>query len=209
MRKLNIDLQAIIRKYRLLPEYTEVSLFLLLISFTLIVVFQQDLRDAVIALFYSDLLKLNEVIFRLLVVVPGIFFIIYYTLNFKKGPGPYARSGILVTVIFLELFIAFSLGMYWFRSESTYGIILALLNLLYVLFLLFAEEAGLFNEGNISGKNSKKHEIVIGTFSIAILYCFLKFVFNMDWPLMLGTLATYAVIFNEMISTKLYKSVLR
>jgi len=191
-------LKSVFSIKRFLPTYTEVSLFLILLSSVLILIWHPQSR---ILLDHDyDLWDIREVMF-IIAFLLGAYFSLYYALDFRKVPPREARLFMVLFVIFVEIMAALSLGMYNLDFETKMNAILATLNFSQAVLLIFLFRSNVINENNIKPYNAKPLELISGSFIVITAFFFMTLRLKMEWPTIFSILITYSVMFNDLLFT--------
>lgn len=200
-------------KIGIIPVYTEITLFLMVVSFVLIIVANLEEIESL----FSPLLENTESLWGWLPVsilfLAGVFFSIYHAFS-KRQKTIFEKALILFSVILINLVIGVSLLITLGRN------IPALMNITVVaLILIFAfdrkrielikgiplfkiEKTEInqeFVERVISDKQTKRYEIIVGLIAVFIIFFISQYIFKNYWAVTFSICVFYASVLNEVI----------
>ncbi len=187
-------IRGFLKKIGLYPHYTEVSLFLVLVSFFLLFFTNLDLSE--LSWFLLD----PGVIFVIIFLLMGGFYATYYTFRLDKSVSSLtARSSMagfgILTQVFSTMFLVLTSSA---GSEIVFWI--GLLNLIYAFLLIMAASEGYIGYEVVNTKNAKISEIVLGLILVVSIFLISQYYYNHDPALTFSLMTSYAVIINEMFS---------
>jgi len=190
-----MDIKKTLIKYRIIPTYTEISLFLILYG-VLLTIFLDIEHNLEMAYLFIQNATMYAIFFAL-----GAIFTIYYAFNFKKVPSEMAKTFMIILIIAIEMYAAYLLFIYNSKTPSIFYLILAYLNLAQGLGLMLFLRAKIIDESNILPINAKPKEIIIGMIGSTILFLFVNYILKTEFPITFSILITYAIVFNELVSS--------
>ena len=191
-------------KLGIVPRYTEITLYL--ISLTFILFFSTSFEFRAEALdFFED--KVSA-IFWAAIILSGLIISIYSAFT-KRILGETEKGLILFAVIFLNFFVAVHAGTHVLKETQGWLIIFPLLNILNAIFWLFLFRFGVITEKSISDEQTKKEEIILGTILLVMIFLISHYVFNHYWAITFSVCLVYATSLVDLSDKLIIKLLLR
>ena len=178
----------------LIPKYTETSLFLTALTFTLLYLTDDGIRDTLES-FASGYYDPRGMIF-LLIFFAGLIYSFYYALSDKKTPA-FARTCMLIFVVFTNFGVGFSSGLYILKSSEGYLAIFPIMNLINAILLIIMFRAKIIDEACISDENASRPEILVGSAALLIIFAFSHYIMHNYWALTFSICLAYSTMINE------------
>lgn len=195
-----------LEKHKLLPYYSEVSLFLILLSVFLFFATKSEFRKFVFEIMtFSD----NPLIFFLfIIIVPlSIIGIIKYAFDTKSVPTDTAKAVIIWFVIVIEIFSALVLFAYNLNSPSIVNLVFAMLNAFNAIYLMGCMKHNFITHKNITSYNARHKELFLGSVIIIVLFLIMMYVYFVAWQVVFSVLISYSVSFNKWLTSSFVKKI--
>lgn len=185
-----------------LPTFSELSLFMMSLSFLLVLFFSKSMRSGLFKFLTGP--RSDPRIFMLLVFFgAGLALSIFhvFTEREKTNPEKYAMlffavvsnavSGIFASVYILK------------QSSDSPGILLLLpiWNIINCILLLISFRAGLINERNISDEDATHFEVLFGFLITVVIFIVCRFVFKLYWAITFSICVIYATSFSDALGS--------
>lgn len=187
-----------LKKYGFLPQYTEVSLFLMSVSFLLVVASNFSLFDWWSKI-VSDIFEEPVILIPLGVFFVGFFFSLYSVFTFRAHSHTEKRFMLAFAVCVNAgagvLVGAHALG----GSRTNPEVILALWNMLNGMLLAWLWRTNYIGEDTILDIQAKKHEIIIGVFAVVVIWLVAQYWFGLYWAVTFSLCVGYATTFNTIV----------
>jgi len=174
-------------KLGIVPRYTEITLYLIGVTFIMFLLTSFEFRAEAFD-FFEDV---GETVFFGAIILSGLIISIYSAFT-KRILGMMEKNLILLTVIFLNFFVAIHAGTHVLKETQGWLIIFPLLNILNAIFWLFLLRFGVITEKSISDEQTKKEEIILGTILLVIIFLISHYVFNNYWAITFSICLIYA-----------------
>lgn len=178
----------------MIPKYTETSLFLTALTFTLLYLTDDGIKNTLES-FASGYYDPRGMIF-LLIFFAGLLYSFYYALSEKKTPA-FARTCMLIFVVFTNFGVGFSSGLYILKSAEGYLAIFPLMNLINAILLIIMFRAKIIDEACISDENASRPEILIGSVALLLIFAFSQYIMHNYWALTFSICLAYTTMINE------------
>jgi hypothetical protein len=187
------------QKIGLIPRYTEVSLFLTALTFTLIYAANNEAPRAV-----TGLATISPAAFLLFIVfLLGLIFSVYYALSDKETPG-FAKVCMLMFVILANFGAALFAFASISREANGYYLIFPALNLINAVMLLLMFRGGMVNEECVSNENAKPIDLFIGTASVFVLFLISQYILKNYWAITFSVCLSYSSAINDAVTKTLF-----
>ena len=194
----NITIIAFLKKFGLVPRYTEITLYFIAITWALTIVFHPDLIIKTYQYFFEDTMeKSGEVIFLILLIF-GFFLSLYHAFS-KRIKNNDEKIVMLAYVICTNLLISYLAAVYIFSQSKDFLIIFPVINFIQALLLFMLLRLQFINKDSITDDNAKKWQIVIGTVSLIIIFLISNFILNNYWALTFSLCLIYSMGINDLI----------
>jgi len=181
-----------------LPYLTKTSIFLITITILLFIFFGgSDFHKD----FYYHWLKdgSSALVVVMGVIILGMVFSVYYAFSIK----PISRGNknlILFFVLFVNLFIAFTIADYAFNHPGFIPITFSILNIIIAYLSFIALVRSIKDRSvNISDKQPEKFELIIGSIIVICLFYISHYILNNFWAITFSICMVYAVSINRFI----------
>ena len=178
----------------LIPKYTETSLFLTALTFTLLYLADDGIRDTLESFAFHGF-DVRAIIF-LLIFFAGLLYSFYYALSDKKTPE-FARTCMLIFVVFTNFGVGAYSGLYVLQSAEGYLAIFPLMNLVNAFLLIIMFRAKIIDETCLSNENASRPEILVGSAALLVIFAFSHYIMHNYWALTFSICLAYSTMINE------------
>ena len=173
------------------PRYSQITLFLVSIIFILFYLFNFEFRED----FFDFFIKRGS--FVVIFIFVAIILSIFNTFK-NRVISQVEKYLILLGIIFTNLFIAIFAGLYVLEETQGWLVIFPSLNMINAFVLLFLCRMGLMNAKSISDEQTKKEEIILGTFFVILIFLVSQYVFNHYWAITFSICLVYATYLMDL-----------
>ena len=191
-------------KLGIVPRYTEITLYLISITFIMFLLTSSEFR-AEAFVFFEDVV---ETVFWGAIILSGLVVSIYGAFT-KRTLGRKEKNLILLAVISLNFFVAVHAGMYVLEETQNWLIIFPVLNILNAVFCLFLFRLGAITEKSISEKQAKKEEVILGTIFVILIFLISQYIFNHYWAITFSICLIYATSLVDLSDRIIIKNLLK
>jgi len=184
-------------KLGLVPTFTEVALFLMGLTFLL--------------LLFSNIVFLEEILNFLLddfdprTIVVIIFFIVglvmsvYHAFSNKKVSRA-SKKFMLFFAVIINFLVGFFAGFYILRNTKGFLVILPIINIISAFLLISLMRLGKITTMSISDKQAKLRELVLGAIMVVIIFTISQYIFHNYWAITFSLCLVYATNINNFIN---------
>jgi hypothetical protein len=179
-----------LEKHKLLPTFSDETVFFVVVALVVTIVMDQGIRDAIFE--YQELISgMKDIIYV------GVIITIYTTL-FSDFRTQYHKWRMFAFLMLVYLFIsAFTVHSILTGSSSIAYIIFPILNIAIVLSMLCFWASGVMDLQSISNRAATYSTVVYGSIVTVLVVLVLEYVFHFSWQIMLSMSVTYACLFNK------------
>lgn len=179
-----------------IPNYNELSLFLMSFSFVLVFVTQESLRTELHDLFVRDL-DINTIV-AIPLLVSGIIYS-FVSVFIDRDKSKFEKSAMLGFAILLNVYCGIEASSHIIKESNGFMLVFPIWNLsnAVLLFLLF--KSNLITHENISNEKYNRFQVFFGL--LIILFCFLisdKY-FHFYWAVTLSMCVSYSTSINDFV----------
>ncbi len=195
---MNIIALKQILKRTFIPKFDEVSLFIIAISFILLIVTEPELQEDVLY-FYNMLTEDFTGYFTVAFITLGLFFSIFQI--FIKNVGDFQKETILMFVVCINAWAGYSAGMHQLEnSQSTLMSFFPVWNILSAGILVSVFRLHILTiDSIVDDKNGTLLGTSVCLGVIGFAFYFSKIKFQMHWSLVFSICVFYATSLNLVI----------
>ncbi|GEM_PF-1482009 len=228
-----LKLKDLLKRIGIIPQYTEVSLFLIGLSLFLVVI-NGIIIEVIINHNYQywgeillELLKRLEIVMNTIysfpkaefwagiisiliiigfccMLIAGWFLSIYHAFS-EKPMSITEKQVILYFTVYTTGLVGFAAGEYALEQSQGFWIIFPILNIINSIMLLSLVKEKIIDTDSILDKQAKKEEVIIGTIAVFIIFFISEYIFKNYWAITFSVCIAYAALFNEMLSKLIFK----
>ncbi|MBP6884714.1 MAG: hypothetical protein KBC17_02725 [Candidatus Pacebacteria bacterium] len=190
MQSIFTKYKNFLEKYKLLPSFSDESVFFVLLSIGVIYIVSPDLRDV--------LLTHQDVFVRLKsILVAGIAVTLYTTLfsHFRKHSHKWRMLLLMVTINILVAI--FTINGVLAGPGNFVSLIFPALNILIALSMILFWLRDLVDTEMIPTKAANYSNIVYGSIIVTIIIVLCQYLLNIPWQTVLSISVAYACLFNK------------
>lgn len=185
-----------------IPRYTETTLFLTSLTFTLLYFSNEEFTAAIYGFAFSGFDPRS--ILMLFVFFSGLLYPFYYAISDKTIPHS-IKSLILTFVVFTNIGVALCAASYALKTVEEYLLIFPAMNILNAIFLFIMLRANIINESCIADENARPHELVIGSLALLLIFAFSQYVMHYYWAITFSICLTYSSMINDFATRLFFK----
>ena len=178
----------------LIPNYDELSLFLMAAVFIILYFTSSKLQDDIIAF----LMRLD--VWRRFIYVAlfmfAMFLCLYHVFTSRKKTD--IEKGImLVFAITVNAATGFIAGFYMLKECPGWLLVFPVWNIINSVLLIIMQYVNLFDENQISDRDATIPQVIIGLVSILIIFFICNNVFNLHWAITYSICIIYTTSFDR------------
>jgi hypothetical protein len=204
-----------LKKLGIIPQYTEISLFLMGLTVLFIVISNFPYFEAYILKSFQNLPRLKITLdlisgvifvpFIILAWIYGWFLSIYYAFSEKQMTKNDKRM-ILNFIIPTTAITGMIASIHILKESKGVWIIFPFFNFFSAYLLAKLYEADIITTTDvIIEKQAKREEVVIGTIAVFIIFFISNYILKNHWSITFSICTSYAALFNEMITKLFFK----
>jgi hypothetical protein len=193
-----------LRALGFIPQYSEITSYLISITFLLLLVVNSELRD----IFFPSDFSYNRRAFIFPILLIGIIFSIYNAFK-NRIITTTEKHLILFLIVIVNIFMAISAGVYTLEEAQGWLIAFPLLNIFNALFLFALFKSKILNEKAIGNRQVKKKEVILGTISIILILLISQYVFSHYWAITFSICLVYATMIVDLSNKIIIKNLLK
>jgi len=206
-----------LKKLGIIPQYTEISIFLIGLTVVFIVIGNLNLSD--ILKFFKDfweqettldfILSVSSISILILVWLYAWFLSIYHIFSEKEVTKSDKKMMLDFTIVTITA-VGMIASIHILSESKGIWVIFPIFNFIsvYISFLLLNElrKRGIITTTDvIIVKQAKREEVIVGTIAVFILFFISNYIFKNHWSITFSICTSYAALFNEMITKLFFK----
>ena len=185
-----------------LPTFSELSLFMMSVSFLLLFSFNELLRSSIFKILDKPG-RDPRIVLLLLFFGMGLFLSLYHVFaeREKSIPEKYAMLFFAVVANAVSGILA---SIYILKQSSDAPSVLLLLpiwNIINCILLVVSFRFGIINESNISDENATRFEVFFGLLIIVAIFLVCQFLFKLYWAITFSICVIYATSFSDALGS--------
>lgn len=188
-------------KFKLIPSYSEDTLFLSALAFILLYTVSADLRIDFQNFTFSDFRGVLFAIF----ILSGLFFSIYHAFTIKPKTDT-QKSMMLFFVVIANVWAGITSITHLLETSSGLLSIFPVWNLFNALLLFLLFRLDILNIKSIQDKNTNFLEILLGSAILISLFYFSHYTYGNHWSITFSITVGYATSINRFIKYLFNKS---
>ena len=179
----------------LIPKYDEASLFIMAVSFLILLVTDQDLQRQVSSTFS---IKDPRDYLLALFIAAGIGLSLFHMFS-HRDKSKLEKSFMLLFAVSVNCAAGIIGGGYLYEQSEGYLTIFPILNIIngVTLFVLWRND--IVNESHVSDANSSRIEVFISIIAVLILFIILQRIYELYWAVIFSMCVFYATSINTLI----------
>jgi hypothetical protein len=186
----------------LIPTYTEVSLFLMGLTFLFLFLLNSLFKKEFLDYFFKDSDPRGTL--TLITFMAGFMLSIYHAFS-NKVASELSRTAMLFFALFINFFAGLAAGFYALRNSKGYLIIFPIINIISAILLIFLFRAGVITtDTSILDRQARLREIILGSILICIIFFVSQYLFHNYWATTFSLCVAYATNINNFISKKFF-----
>lgn len=202
MKKLisSRNLKKHILGFKVIPTYTEDSLFLMSLSFVALLLIEKSLLLEIIDFTFGDF----RTIIMMLIIATGIILSFYHAFSEKKKTESH-KFAMIYFAVFVNAGAGIAASSHLLKTANILWGIFPILNFVNAMLLLFLFRIGKINEKSISDEQSKLWEITLGSIMVLIIIFISHYIYKNYWALTFSIAVSYATSLNESIKNLFFQ----
>jgi len=178
----------------LVPNYDELSLFLMAGVFVLLYFTNIKLQDDINA--FLTRLDIWRRYIYLAIFMLGLFLCLYHVFT-KRRKTEVEKGIMLLFAVSINAATGFIAGIYMFRECPGWLFIFPAWNIINSVLLIAMQYINLFDEDKISDRDATKFQIILGMIAILIIYFICNNVFSLHWAITYSICIIYTTSFDR------------
>jgi uncharacterized membrane protein YhdT len=188
-----------LKKMGIIPKYTEVSLFLISLTFLLLLTIDASFRKELFNLIFGEIDEVTLLAPPL--ILAGLILSTYHVFS-RRLITKTEKQIMLAFAVSINFLAGTSAGIYILKQSKGLWIIFPILNIVSAFLLAILFRAEIIREDSILDKQAKKLEIFLGVILVSIIFFVSHFVFKNYWAITFSISTSYATNLNEIISKR-------
>ena len=180
--------------YKFVPKYTEVGLFLMSLTFLLLLISSPPFRKEMYNFIFSEMDE--KVIFLPFLILAGIFLSTYHVFT-KRLITKLEKYVMVVFAVLLNAIVGVEAGFYILKQAKGFWIIFPILNIASAILLIILLRAGIIKEDSLSDKQAKKTEVILGTIFTFLIFWISHYILKNYWAITFSICTSYAINLSE------------
>ena len=180
----------------LIPTFTEVTLFLMSLTFLLLLFFNLSFLEEFLDFILHDFDLRNIVVIIFFIV--GLVVSIYYSFS-KKKISRASKGYMLFFAVMINFIIAFFAGFYILENVKGFVIIFPIINIISAFVLLFLMRFEIITTKSILDKQAELRELAIGSLMVITVFIISQYIFHNYWAITFSLCLVYANNINHFI----------
>src|SRR3989344_677077 len=187
--------QFLVKQLNIPLHYTEISLYLMSISFLLLFAFNTGLWKELTLVFDASAEARNgrKLILWIFFAFIGAIYSIFHILSTDKK-DKFAQYYMEAFGVVITLGSSISAGIYILGSRPWYLGIPAILTLLHAVLILSLHKQ---KKLSVSQKNARWGEVIIGSTAVLLIFLFSNYILQAHWSITFSSCVFYALFLNE------------
>jgi len=181
----------------LIPIFTEVILFLMSLTFLLLLFLNKLFLEEFLNFFLHDF-DLRTIIV-ITIFIAGLVMSVYHSFSNKKIPRA-SKGYMLFFAVIINFLVGFYAGFYVLRNAKGFLVILPIINIISAFLLIFLMRVKIITTKSISDKQAKLQEVALGAIMVIIVFAISQYVFHNYWAITFSLCLVYATNINNFIS---------
>lgn len=180
----------------LIPQYNEVTLFLMGLSFVLLLVSEAPLRD----LMYRHLMDrfdLRNYLFLGLLLI-GIMFSVYHVFTVRPKTTVEKHS-MLFFAVMVNGMSGIAAGIHLLKDSHGLLLVFPLWNILSGVLLLLLYRLRFIGEDAVTDDDASRLSVIVGVIVVTAVFAACHFHFHMYWAVTFSICVAYATSLNDII----------
>jgi len=178
----------------LIPKYNEASLFIMAISFSILLATDTDLQRQVLSIF--DIKDPRDYLLALFIGA-GIALSIFHMFSHRKK-SDLEKSFMLLFAVSVNCAAGIIGGGYLYEQSEGYLSIFPVLNIINGVTLFILWRYDIVNESHVTDVNSSRIEIFISIIAVLTLFIILQRIYELYWAVIFSMCVFYATSINTL-----------
>ncbi len=184
----------------LVPTYDRLSLFLMAITWILLYVINDQLRQPI-----QSFLKVNNIrVVLAILVLPVAFLLIgIYQIFIKREESDFEKSMLLWFAIGTNISICIVASVYIFRNTnvSNWELVFPIWNIVNAVILYLMWEIDLLNENCIVERETRPAQIIFGIAAVVIIIFACNYITKLHWSITFSICIVYTTSFDRALQS--------
>jgi len=179
--------------YKIVPKYTEVGLFLMSLTFLLLLASSPLFRKEMYDLIFGEESDGGPAFF---LILAGMFLSTYHVFTKRLITKGEKRTMVAFAVL-LDAIIGVESGFYVLRQAKGVWIIFPILNIANAVLLVILLRAKIIKEDSLLDKQAKRTEVILGTIFTLLIFFISHYIFKNYWAITFSICTSYALNLSE------------
>jgi hypothetical protein len=178
----------------LIPNYDELSLFLMAGVFIMLYFTNSKLQDDIT--WYLMRLGVWRRYIYLGLFMLGMFLCLYHVFT-KRQKTEAEKSIMLLFAVSINAATGFIAGFYMFKESPGWLFVFPVWNIINSILLIVMQYVNLFDEDRISNRDATITQVILGSIAILIIFYICNYIFNLHWAITYSICIIYTTSFDR------------
>jgi len=179
----------------LVPQFDELTLFLMVVIAVLLLVTNQQMRISILD--FAGLAEIfpGVILLLLIILAGGLPLSVYHVFSRRQKSSAEKMMMVGFAVLITAMSGIFA-GLYMLKSSAGLGLIFPAWNLVNAIFIIVLRGLEVINEDSLVDKDASLMQVVIGLAILLVVFVLCQYVFDLYWAVTMSVCVAYSTNFT-------------